>query len=143
MSDFFWTARVYWEDTDGGGVVYYANYLKFFERARSEWLRAQGHSQRQLAVDPGILFSVAEANVKYRRPARLDDLLAISCVPVRDGAASVVFQQQMNCNTVGGELLAEAMVRVACVNADNFRPRRLPVVVAALFESLGSAVDGR
>ena len=143
MSDFVWTARVYWEDTDGGGIVYYANYLKFFERARSEWLRARGHSQRQLAVDPGILFSVAEANVKYRRPARLDDVLVISCLPARDGAVSVVFQQQMNRDTVGGELLAEATVRVVCVNADNFRPRRLPDALAGLFETLGSAGDGR
>ena len=134
MSDFVWTARVYWEDTDGGGVVYYANYLKFFERARSEWLRARGHSQRQLAVDPGILFSVAEATVKYRRPARLDDVLVISCLPARDGAATVIFQQQMHRDAAGGELLAEATVRVACVNAGNFRPRRLPDAIVGLFE---------
>ena len=84
-----WQARVYWEDTDAGGIVYYANYLRFLERARSEWLRARGVSQRALALDPGVLFSVVSVEAQYRRPARLDDVLAISCEPVRDGGASV------------------------------------------------------
>ena len=142
MSAFSWPARVYWEDTDGGGVVYYANYLKFFERARTEWLRERGLSQRQLAVDPGVLFSVAEATVRYRRPARLDDLLAISCSPVREGAATVIFRQQMHrqmpTEVPGGqpmgELLAVAEVRVACVSAAHFRPQRLPAAIASILE---------
>ena len=75
MSEFSWRARVYWEDTDGGGVVYYANYLKFMERARTEWLRAMGHSQSELAEQYGFVFAVAEVNVNYRKPARLDDEL--------------------------------------------------------------------
>jgi acyl-CoA thioester hydrolase len=129
MSAFVWPARVYWEDTDGGGVVYYANYLKFFERARTEWLRARGHAQAQLALDPGVLFSVVEVNVRYRRPARLDDLLLISCAPKLDGVATISFEQQIHRGAVGGELLAEASVRVACVRAADFRPRRLPQAI--------------
>ena len=73
MSVFCWPARVYWEDTDGGGIVYYANYLRFLERARTEWLRARGHSQLQLARDRGIVFTVVSLSVDYRAPARLDD----------------------------------------------------------------------
>ena len=73
MSVFCWPARVYWEDTDGGGIVYYANYLRFLERARTEWLRARGHSQLQLARDRGIVFMVVSLSVDYRAPARLDD----------------------------------------------------------------------
>ena len=78
MSAFSWPARVYWEDTDGGGIVYYANYLRFLERARTEWLRAHGHSQRDLAREAGILFTVVSLRVDYRAPARLDDELQIT-----------------------------------------------------------------
>ena len=126
MSAFHWSARVYYEDTDSGGVVYYANYLGFLERARTEWLRAQGHSQIELAADPGVLFAVAEVNIRYRRPARLDDLLVISCEPTPGGGASVVFAQQIRRDSADGELLAEASVRVVCVDARDFTPRRLP-----------------
>ena len=75
MNEFAWRTRVYWEDTDGGGVVYYANYLKFMERARTEWLRSLGHSQQEIAEQYGFVFAVAEAHVNYRKPARLDDEL--------------------------------------------------------------------
>ena len=129
MSVFVWPTRVYWEDTDGGGVVYYANYLRFLERARTEWLRAHGFSQSELAADPGILFSVVEVNIKYRRPARLDDLLLISCLPAPDGAASMIFNQRMQRGSETGELLAEAEVRIACVSASTFKPRRLPPAI--------------
>src|ERR1043165_2711708 len=85
MSEFAWRTRVYWEDTDGGGVVYYANYLKFMERARTEWLRAQGHAQSQLAEREGWLFMVVEAHVHYRNPARLDDEIEVTCLPIPEG----------------------------------------------------------
>jgi acyl-CoA thioester hydrolase len=133
VSVFVWPARVYWEDTDGGGVVYYANYLRFLERARTEWLRAHGFSQSALAADPGVLFSVVEVNIRYRRPARLDDLRLISCEPALVGAASIEFTQRMLRGSEQGELLAEAAVRVACVSAVNFKARRLP---AALLKEL-------
>ena len=84
-----WPVRVYVEDTDFGGVVYYANYLRWLERARTEWLRARGLSQAALARDRGILFSVVSVQVNYRRPARLDDELIVTCAPRADGRASV------------------------------------------------------
>jgi acyl-CoA thioester hydrolase len=123
MSGFAWRTRVYWEDTDGGGVVYYANYLKFMERARTEWLRSLGHSQQQIAQQSGLVFAVAEAHVHYRRPARLDDELAISCEPVPEGRASIRFRQRIS---RGDTVIAEGEVRVVCVDAKSFRPRALP-----------------
>jgi len=126
MNAFVWSARVYWEDTDGGGVVYHANYLRFLERARTEWLRARGHVQSEIARQQGVLFALTELNIRYRRPAHLDDLLAISCEPSIDGAATLAFRQRIHRDGAGGELLAEATVRVACVSAGTFRPRRLP-----------------
>jgi acyl-CoA thioester hydrolase len=126
MSVFTWTARVYYQDTDAGGVVFYANYLGFMERARTEWLRARGFSQATLAADPGVLFAVAEAEIRYRRPARLDDVLVISCEPARSGRAALEFRQQIWRERAGGELLTEGRVRVVCVDAVNFRPCRLP-----------------
>lgn len=126
MSAFHWSARVYWEDTDAGGVVYYANYLRFLERARSEWLRSRGHAQTELARDPGVLFAVTEVHIRYRRPARLDDLLVIGCHPQPDGASTLLFEQQVHRDSPTGELLATASVRVVCVDATEFKPRRLP-----------------
>jgi acyl-CoA thioester hydrolase len=126
VSAFHLSARVYWEDTDAGGVVYYANYLKFLERARSEWLRACGHAQTALARDPGVLFAVSEVNIRYHRPARLDDLLVISCEAQQDGASVLLFSQQVHRHSEPGELLVSAKVRVVCVDATGFRPRRLP-----------------
>src|SRR6202012_5896382 len=95
LSAFSWQARVYWEDTDAGGIVYYANYLRFLERARTEWLRARGISQSALAVDPGVVFSVVEVQARYHRPARLDDELLIGCEAVREGGASMAFGQHI------------------------------------------------
>jgi acyl-CoA thioester hydrolase len=127
---FSWAARVYWEDTDGGGIVYYANYLRFLERARTEWLRSLGYSQQALAQEPGIVFTVANLTVEYRRPARLDDELTITCEPQSERAAAMRFVQRIYRR--GGEgpadetLLVEANVRVVCVDARTLRPKRLP-----------------
>jgi acyl-CoA thioester hydrolase len=128
VSEFSWPARVYWEDTDGGAIVYYANYLRFLERARTEWLRAQGHSQLALARQPGILFTVVSIHVDYRAPARLDDELEITCAPSAEGAATLRFAQRIYRTGAAPrtELLVEAQVRVACVDAATLRPRRLP-----------------
>ena len=123
MSGFSWPARVYWEDTDGGGIVYYANYLRFLERARTEWLRTFGVSQQTLAKDPGVVFTVVSLSIQYRRPAKLDDELTITCEPNFDGAASVRFSQRIY---RGETLLVEADVLVACVDAQTLRPKRLP-----------------
>lgn len=122
---YVWRTRVYWEDTDGGGVVYYANYLKFLERARTEWLRERGYSQAALAADPGILFMVLGVNVDYRAPARLDDLLAVSVQYVLDGRTAAIFSQQIHRDGIEPQLLVDAQVRVVCVDSKTLRPRRI------------------
>lgn len=129
MRPFTWPARVYWEDTDGGGIVYHANYLRFLERARTEWLRALGVSQGTLAGEAGVLFTVVSLSVAYRRPARLDDALEVSCEPERAGRASLRFRQ---CIRRGEEMLLEAEVRVACIDAQSLRPRGLPHFLLAV-----------
>jgi acyl-CoA thioester hydrolase len=133
MSPFRWASRVYWEDTDGGGIVYYANYLRYLERARTEWLRSLGYSQRALAEEPGIVFAVVSLNIEYRKPAKLDDELVITCEPELEGAATIVFAQRIyRRETLAPEhltaagLLVEARARVACLDARTLRPKRLP-----------------
>ncbi len=124
MSPFRWASRVYWEDTDGGGIVYYGNDLRFLERARTEWLRSLGFSQLKLAEEPGVLLAVVRLNSEYRRPAKLDDELIITCEPAIEGSASVRFAQRIYRGA--DELLVEASVRVACIDARTLRPKRLP-----------------
>ena len=143
MSLFSWAARVYWEDTDGGGIVYYANYLRFLERARTEWLRSLGYSQQQLAQTPGIVFAVSGLSIEYRRPARLDDELTITCEPRSERASEMRFAQRIYRvaagDVVGGRedrnLLVEADVRVVCVDARTLRPKRLPAFLADILAS--------
>ena len=119
---------MYWEDTDAGGVVFYANYLRFFERARTEWLRSFGHSQQRLRDETGAMFVVTETAVRYLRPARLDDLLEVT-VEVREvGRASMLIAQQA---LRGAERLAEGTIRIGCVDAATLRPRRIPIDIAA------------
>jgi acyl-CoA thioester hydrolase len=126
MSEFRWPVRVYWEDTDAGGVVYHASYVRYFERGRSEWLRALGWSQAHLAEEQKVLFSVVNLQIHYHSPARLDDLLEVVTQPRLAGGASLEFVQQLQRN---GEVLASGTVRVACVDAASFKPRRLPVAL--------------
>jgi acyl-CoA thioester hydrolase len=124
------SVRVYWEDTDAGGVVYYANYLKFFERARTEWLRELGIEQQALREQTGVMFVVADVQLRYLAPAKLDDLLTVIVKVVDRGAASMQFAQRAQ---RGDVVLAEGMVRVGCVDVVTLRPRRIPdVVVRAL-----------
>lgn len=127
-SVFTWNVRVYYEDTDAGGIVFYANYLKFFERARTEWLRAVGVSQQELASDEGAIFVVRSAAVDYHAPARLDDVLKLTLSIEKLGRASVSFSQQAWC---GDTLLASATVKVGCVDAATLRPRPVPDTTAA------------
>jgi len=115
--------RVYWEDTDAAGIVFYANYLKFFERARSEWLRSLGFEQEALRCDAGIAFVVAETAVRYRHPARLDDLLSVSVDVIHLGQASLEIGQQAR---RADQLLAEATIRIGCIELGTFRPCRIP-----------------
>ena len=123
------TLRVYWEDTDAGGVVFYANYLKFFERARTEWLRALGFEQQRLLRDEGLMFVVAATALRYLRPARLDDLLEVTVAVAEAGRASMRLSQQA---WRGSELLAEGDIRIGCVaghGSDQFRPSRIPAPI--------------
>jgi acyl-CoA thioester hydrolase len=115
--------RVYWEDTDAGGIVFYANYLKFFERARTEWLRSLGVQQQALRDETGAMFVVSDTQVRFLRPARLDDLLQVSARLLGAGRASMQIAQQA---WRGEELLAEGDIRIGCVDAATLRPRRIP-----------------
>ena len=123
--------RVYWEDTDAGGIVFYANYLKFFERARTEWLRALGFSQQRLQAEQDVIFVVVETALHHLRPARLDDLLEATVAVAEAARASLRLRQQV---WRGHELLAEGMVRLGCVHAGedrgaNFKPGRIPAAI--------------
>ena len=123
MKNFFWPVRVYYEDTDAGGVVYYANYLKFFERARTEWLRGMGLDQVKLAQEEGLIFVVRRALLDFARPARLDDLLEVTVEPLKVARVYVDLGQDARCGT---QVLARAEIRVACLNQRNFRPAAMP-----------------
>jgi acyl-CoA thioester hydrolase len=126
---FEWPVRVYWEDTDAGGVVYHAAYLAFLERARSEWLRALGIDQGALRDTERLQFSVVEMSLRWLKSARYGDLLTVTASVARRGGASIDFVQTVQ---RGAETLVEARVRVAAVDAGSLRPRRLPPSVAAL-----------
>jgi acyl-CoA thioester hydrolase len=132
--EFRWRLRVYYEDTDAGGIVYYANYLKFFERCRTEWLRALDLDPTRLLRETGVQFVVREAACEFRRPARLDDALVATARVARVGGASLTFAQQLwrDAGAAGAPaLLAEAKIRVACVDARNLAPAPLPKTLAA------------
>jgi acyl-CoA thioester hydrolase len=115
--------RVYWEDTDAGGVVFYANYLKFFERARTEWLRDLGFGQQRLKDEAGAMFIVSDTSVRYLRPARLDDELDVTVLVREAGRVALTILQEA---WHGDVLLAEGSIRIGCVDAGTFKPRRIP-----------------
>jgi acyl-CoA thioester hydrolase len=123
--------RVYWEDTDAGGVVYYANYLKFFERARTEWLRTLGVDQGDLKAQSDCIFVVAEVQLRYLVAARLDDLLTVTVQVTERGRSSLQLVQQA---WRGDTLLAEGRVRIGCVRTSTLRPCRIPEQVGALLD---------
>jgi acyl-CoA thioester hydrolase len=120
---FRWNVRVYFEDTDAAGIVYYANYLKYFERCRTEWLRSFGIDQRELAQRERLQFVVAELAVQYHRPARLDDALLIEASVEEKARTYLVFRQRA---LRDDEVLASARVKVACVDVERLAPLRLP-----------------
>ena len=125
-----WPIRVYWEDTDAGGIVYYANYLKFFERARTEWLRTLGVNQQALREQVGGMFVVQEAQVRFLQSARLDDALLLSTSITERGRASMRLLQQ--CWLPGANqprLLCEATIRVGWVNSASQKPGRIPQAI--------------
>lgn len=129
---FEWPLRVYWEDTDAGGIVFYANYLKFFERARTEWLRARGIGQQALREQTGGMFVVSETSLKYHRPARLDDELVITAQLEQAGRAGLTLVQtalRQNAATSQSDLLCEGRIRIAWVCAQTLKPERIPAQV--------------
>jgi acyl-CoA thioester hydrolase len=121
---FAWAVRVYWEDTDAGGVVYHSNYLRFMERARSEWLRAQGVDQLGLRETTGLAFVVRDMQIDFLKPARLDDELQITVLVKERRSASMLFAQDIT--RADGLLLVRAQVRVACVDLGAMRPAQIP-----------------
>lgn len=125
LNSFSWPIRVYYEDTDAAGLVYYANYLRFMERARTEWLRARGVHQLRLAEESGVVFAIRRMEVDWILPARLDDVLDVSVHSVRAGATRLSFRQEMsrNADTV---LLSKADVEAVCLDAATFKPVRMP-----------------
>ncbi|MDO9145435.1 tol-pal system-associated acyl-CoA thioesterase [Rhodoferax sp.] len=127
---FNWPVRVYWEDTDAGGIVFYANYLKFFERARTEWLRAKGISQQALKEATGGMFVVGEVQVRFLKSARLDDELLLTTSLQEAGRASMTIHQQALLSTATGPvLLCEATVRAGWVQASTLKPDRIPTQI--------------
>ena len=125
---FTWPVRVYYEDTDAGGIVYYANYLKFFERARTEWLRAAGVGQQSILENHGAGFVVKSVQIDYHAAARLDDEILLTLAIAKLGRASVIFVQQA---LRGTQTLATAHVKVGCIDLATLRPRALPDDAAA------------
>ncbi len=129
---FCWPVRVYWEDTDAGGIVFYANYLKFFERARTEWLRSLGVQQQRLREETGGMFVVSGTELRYHRPARLDDLLQVTARVGELGRASMTLQQEAWLTQDGQRttLLCEGSIRIGWVQTgeavDDLRPGRIP-----------------
>lgn len=123
MDEFEWPVRVYYEDTDSGGVVYHSNYLNFMERARTEWLRALGFEQDKIRSEYQLLFAVHSMQLTYKRPARFNDALLIRSRLKKAAGASMLFEQNIY---RGEELLCEASVRIACLDAESFRPKSIP-----------------
>lgn len=135
--------RVYWEDTDAGGIVFYANYLKFMERARTEWLRSLGVAQGRLREETGGIFVVSETQLKYHRPARLDDELLVTAELRQIGSASLIIAQRVLSKTeqdadegemAHATLLCEGTIRIGWVLADTLRPARIPPQVSGTLE---------
>ena len=142
---FAFPIRIYWEDTDAGGIVFYANYLKFMERARTEWLRSLGIEQQALRDSAGGIFVVSETTLKYHRPARLDDQLLVTAQLRQAGSASLIIGQRVLSNPEqksapeelpAQALLCEGTIRIGWVDAASLRPSRLPAPVSAVFERI-------
>lgn len=124
-AEFRWPVRIYWEDTDAGGIVFYANYLKFFERARTEWLRSLGISQHALRETTGGMFVVSDTLIRYLKPARLDDELIVTASLHEMGRASMTITQQAMAS-VGAQLICEGTIRIGWVDASTHKPARIP-----------------
>lgn len=123
IKKFIWPIRVYYEDTDAGGVVFYANYLKFFERARTEMLRAVGFEQDELIATEGVIFVVRSVQIDYLSPARFNELLQASAEVILAKKASLIFEQLI---TRGDDVLCKSVTRIACLDSQTLRPKAIP-----------------
>ena len=130
MKTFVWKVRVYWEDTDAGGVVYHARYLNFFERARTEWLRSMGVHQAKMAEQENTIFVITNMNIAFAQAARLDDELDTTVHSVQMPGAKMVFKQDMT-RCSDQQLVASADVTAVCLKADSFKPTRMPKWIRA------------
>jgi len=130
---FSWPTRIYWEDTDAGGVVYHARYVAFMERARTEWMRALGYGQERMRCDHGLVFAVRSMTMDFLKPARLDDALAVTATLVQCKRASMVFAQAV-CR--GEETLLTAQVKIAALDATTFKPRGMDDALHAALKHL-------
>lgn len=133
MSQFVWPIRVYYEDTDAGGVVYHSNYLNFMERARTEWLRSLGFEQTELLEQMGVMFVVHGLQMQYRKPAKFNDALIIHNRLLEIGRSLLKFEQVIK---RGDETLTAATVDVVCIDADKFKPMRIPAIIRTSMQSL-------
>lgn len=129
---FVWPVRVYYEDTDYGGVVYYANYLKFMERARTEWLRSIGFEQDQLLASEGIIFAVRTVELGYHQPARFNDALEVSASLAAIGRASLTFRQEVR-RADDDRVLCSGKIKLACVDKKTMRPVPIPTALTREF----------
>jgi len=134
MNPFVWKIRVYWEDTDAGGVVYHSQYLNFFERARTEWLRGIGVFQAKMAREDNVIFAIRHMDIDFIQAARLDDELDVTVHTASAGGARVTFaQDMMRCSD--RQLVATASLTAVCLKADSFKPTRVPEWIRARFRS--------
>ncbi|MCW9025099.1 MAG: tol-pal system-associated acyl-CoA thioesterase [Gammaproteobacteria bacterium] len=129
MNTFLWPVQVYYEDTDSGGVVYYANYLKFMERARTEWLRSLGFEQDELIEKNSVIFAVRSVQVDYLAPARFNDCLMVSAKPVEQGRVSLVFEQIIKRKNED-KPLCQGQIKIVSLNSQSFKPCSLPAPLA-------------
>ncbi|MBI2383545.1 MAG: tol-pal system-associated acyl-CoA thioesterase [Gammaproteobacteria bacterium] len=131
MTEFAVPVRIYYEDTDASGVVYHANYLRYFERARTEWVRARGLSHERLRLERGLAFTVADMQIAFVKPARMDDALEATVRVAECRRASLVFEQELRAQERPQDVRARARVRVACVDLGGFKPCALPAELQA------------
>ena len=132
IKKFIWPVRIYYEDTDAGGVVFYANYLKFFERARTEMLRAMGYEQDALMINPGIVFAVRSVQIEYLKSARFNELIEVSAEIIDAKRASLTFEQLI---TRGDDVLCTSITRIACLDANTMRPKEIPKILQELLKN--------
>ena len=130
---FQWDTRVYFEDTDSGGVVYHANYLKFMERARTEWLRSLGLNQAKLKQEEKVMFVVRKINIQYKIPARFNDELVVHTDRTKTTDYSIILKQNIFRDT---ELITQGQVEIVCINSNLFKPMRIPKMTKQLMETI-------